>query len=115
MARAIGTEKHFIWLKWIVGALLVLNLCDGALTIYWVWAGLAVEANPVMNELITRSPVLFIVGKLSLVFLGSYLLWRRRNHAMSVIAIFFVFMIYYFVLLYHLQAFDLHLLSRFSL
>lgn len=108
----IGTAKHFGWLKGIIFALLVLNLFDGAFTIYWIWTGMATEANPIMAALINRSPVLFICGKLSLVFLGSYLLWIRRNHTMSVVALFFVFILYYLVVIYHLQAFDLHLLSR---
>ncbi len=112
MALKIGTEKHFRWLKGVVVALLVLNLFDGAFTIYWIFAGLATEANPFMAELINKSPMLFIVGKLSLVFLGSFLLWQRRNHAMSVVALFAVFMIYYFVLIYHLQAFNLGLMTR---
>ena len=112
MAMKIGTEKHFGWLKGIVAALLVLNLLDGGITIYWIFSGMATEANPFMAELINRSPVLFIIGKLSLVFLGSYLLWHRRDHAMSVVALFFVFILYYLVLLYHLQAFDIGLLDR---
>lgn len=112
MPREIGTPAHFGWLKGIVGAVLVLNLFDGAFTIYWVFTGMAVEANPFMAELINKSPVLFIVGKLSLVFLGSFLLWRRRNHRMSVIAIFLIFLLYYFVLIYHLRAFDLQLMTR---
>ena len=112
MAIQIGTEKHFSWLKGVVAALLVLNLLDGALTIYWIWTGMATEANPFMAALINRSPVLFICGKLSLVFLGSYLLWIRRGHPMSVVALFGVFIIYYLVLIYLLQAFDLRLLNR---
>ena len=112
MAIEIGTERHYGWLKGVVIALLVLNLFDGAFTIYWIFSGMATEANPFMAELINRSPVLFIVGKLALVFLGSYLLWHQRRRAMSVVALFLVFMIYYFVLIYHLQAFDIGLLAR---
>lgn len=112
MPRPIGTARHFSWLKGIVAAVLVLNLLDGALTIYWVAAGMAEEANPLLADLVTHSPVLFIMVKLALVCLGSYLLWIRRHHRMSVIAIFAVFILYYFILIYHLQAFELQLFSR---
>ena len=35
--------------------------------------------------------------------MGSWLLWRARDHAPAVVGIFLVFGVYYAVLLYHLQ------------
>lgn len=99
----IGTPQQFGWLDGIVKTVLVLNLLDAVFTLVWVRAGLAREANVLMRDLVNEHAVLFVVAKLGLVSLGSLVLWRRRTHAGAVIAIFAVFLAYYFVLLYHLQ------------
>jgi hypothetical protein len=111
--RQIGTIEHFRWLKGIIGATLILNLLDAIFTIIVVVSKRAREANPLMADLL-ESPWLFMFVKLGLVSLGSYLLWRLRKRKLAVLAIFVAFMVYYFVLLYHLNAMDLHLLSRLS-
>jgi hypothetical protein len=110
--RRIGTLQHFRWLKGIVAAVLVLNLLDAIFTIIVVVTHRAVEANPMMADLVQDSPWLFMVVKLALVSLGSYLLWKLRRRVFSVLAIFLAFLIYYFVLLYHLSALNLGLLSK---
>jgi hypothetical protein len=99
----VGTTEHFRWLKGIVKSLLVLNLLDAVFTLLWVRAGLAEEANALMRELVNDHAVLFVVVKVVLVALGSFLLWRRRHRPTAVIGIFTVFLAYYAVLLYHLQ------------
>ena len=82
---------------------LVLNLFDAMFTLFWVRAGLAVEANALMRSLVNEHALLFVTIKLGLVSLGSWLLWQRREHAGAVIGIFAAFVVYYLVLLYHLQ------------
>ena len=52
---------------------------------------------------IGRLALLFVIVKLSLVSLGSWLLWNRRHHAAAVIAIFISFVAYYLILLVHLS------------
>ena len=99
----IGTPQQFRWLDGIVKTVLVLNLLDAIFTLVWVRAGLAREANVLMRDLVNEHAVLFVVAKLSLVSLGSLILWKRRTHAGAVVAIFTAFLVYYFVLLYHLQ------------
>ena len=108
----VGEEKHFAWLRSIVGVVFILNVIDGVLTLFWVFTEKAEEANPLMAELINLHPVLFITGKMLLVLLGSLLLWKLRERPVAVISIFFVFMVYYFVLLYHLKAMNLQLVER---
>jgi hypothetical protein len=108
----IGEPHHFRWLRIIVVFVIVLNLLDGLLTIFWVISGQAEEANPLMAELIQMHPVVFIAGKLALVMLGTYLLWRLRYRATAVISIFVVFLVYYALLLLHLRAMDLRLIRR---
>ena len=43
---------------------------------------------------------------LTLVALGSYLLWRLRYKRVAVVAIFILFMVYYGILVYHTYAFS---------
>ena len=109
--RRIGTIQHFKWLGAIVWATLIFNVFDAILTLIWISSGQATEANPLMAVLIEEHPVLFIVVKFALVFLGSTLLWRYRKRPLSVIFIFVAFLIYYFIILYHLTAVEFSLLS----
>jgi hypothetical protein len=100
---ALGTTQHFRWLKGIVKWVLVLNLCDAIFTLVWVRWGLAREANTLLDELVNEHAVAFVATKLGLVSLGSWLLWQRRDRPLAVIAIFVAFVLYYLVLLYHVQ------------
>ena len=107
----IGKPKHYRWLRGIVFAIFGLNVIDGLFTVYWVASGWAEEANPLMDGLLDISPGLFMFGKLSLVGFGSVLLWRLRTRPGAVIALFVLFLVYYFLTLYHLHFLDLGLLS----
>ncbi len=100
---SVGTPEQFRWLLGIVKAVLVLNLLDALFTLLWVRAGLALEANTLIDELVNEHAVAFVVVKLTLVGLGSWLLWQWRSRPLAVVAIFGAFVAYYVVLLYHLQ------------
>ena len=100
----IGTSREFLWLQAIVKTILILNMFDAVMTIMWVSAGSAVEANPFIAGLVSDNPLNFVLVKLALVSLGSLLLWRNRRHPLAVVAIFVAFLAYYFLLLYHLRA-----------
>ena len=102
-SHSVGTPQHFRWLKGIVKWMLVLNLCDALFTLVWVRWGLAREANTLLDELVNEHAVAFVATKLGLVSLGSWVLWQRRARPLAVIAIFIAFVLYYLVLLYHLQ------------
>lgn len=97
----IGTPEQFRWLHGIVKLILALNLLDATFTLTWVNAGLAREANPLLDHLVLAHPVMFAVVKLTLVGLGSLLLWHHRFRPMAVIGIFAAFVVYYVLLLYH--------------
>jgi hypothetical protein len=99
----VGTPEHFRWLQGIVKTVLVLNLLDAIFTLVWVRWGFAREANLMIDRLVDQNAVGFIGVKMSLVGMGSWLLWQRRHHATAVIAIFIAFLTYYMVLLYHVQ------------
>lgn len=102
-SHAIGTAEHFRWLDGILKSLLILNLLDAVFTLTWVRTGLAEEANAFLRDLVNEQALAFVLAKLGLVSLGALLLWRRRNHPLSVIAIFMAFLAYYLVLLQHLE------------
>lgn len=99
----IGTAEQFRWLRGVVEAVLWLNLLDAVFTLWWVRHGLAVEANALLSDLAADHPMGFVLVKLALVSLGSVFLWRLRRRPLAVVAIFGAFLIYYLVLLYHLQ------------
>ncbi len=99
----IGTAQHFRWLSAIVKWVLVLNLIDAILTLFWVRAGFAREANTLIDELVNEHALVFVLVKLSLVGMGSLLLWRQRHSWLAVVSIFTAFVTYYLVLLYHLE------------
>ena len=105
----VGTPRQFGWLHGIVQALLLLNLFDAMMTLGWIAAGQAYEANPLLAELAHNRPVLFALAKTTLVSLGCVLLWRQRHRPVAVIGIFAGFMVYYLLALYHLHALRLNL------
>ena len=99
----IGTREQFRWLEGIVKGTLVLNLLDAVFTLFWVGAGLASEANPFLHELVHGHPLTFVTAKLALVGLASLLFWRLRQRPLAVIAIFIAFLVYYALLLVHVD------------
>ena len=107
----VGTQAQYRWLRTIVASILLMNLIDAVLTLWWVRTGFAIEANPLLREIVNEHALLFVAGKLALVSLGTALLWRAREHGLAVVGIFSVFLAYYFILLFHLS-FASHLLSQ---
>lgn len=81
----------------------IFNLLDAVLTMVWVNAGLAVEANPLMEPLLSASPVIFALAKMSLVSLGVLLLWRLRARVSAAIALMGTAVVYGAVVAYHIH------------
>jgi uncharacterized membrane protein YqjE len=81
----------------------VLNLLDGAFTLFSVGAGLAVETNPLMNELLLRGPVSFMLGKIAIVSLGILLLWRLRQLRMALVGSCAAFFVYAGIFVWHVH------------
>ena len=77
-------------------------MVDAVLTTLWLSSGAATEANPFMAVALSWGFVPFVAGKISLVSLGCYTLWRRRRHWLSVVGVFLLFVVYYAILLHHL-------------
>ena len=87
----------------LLSATLVLNLADAAFTLFAVRAGLAVETNPLMQELLSRGPLSFMLGKLVMVSLGIVMLWRLRWLRMAVVGSVAAFVTYAFIFIWHIH------------
>ncbi len=111
----VGTAEQIQWLGGIVRAIVIFNLCDAIFTLWWVQAGVAEEANALMRQLVNEGALLFVLAKIALVSLGALFLWRRRTHGLAVVAIFMSFLVYYLVLLYHIQHTSHYVIARFGL
>lgn len=61
------------------GCVVVLNLLDAMFTLVYTRSGVATESNPLMDQVLSASPVLFMIAKLALVSLGVLVLWRLRE------------------------------------
>jgi uncharacterized membrane protein YpjA len=84
-------------------ALLVLNLLDAVFTYIWVSLGLAEEANPLMEFVISFSPTAFILYKVLVVNLCVWLLWRTRAQMLCKVLCIPLTCIYVGILLLHLS------------
>lgn len=100
---SIATPEQLGWLDGIVKAVIVLNLLDIVFTLIWVGARRAEEANVLLDNLVNDHPLLFVLTKILLVSLGSFLLWKHRSHPFAVVGIFLIFISYYYVLLHHVR------------
>lgn len=87
----------------MIKAILVFNLIDAVLTMYWVKHGFAQEMNPLLADTVQNFPVVFVLIKLSLVGLGVCVLWRNRSNQLAVGAICLALAAYYGLFLYHLS------------
>lgn len=83
-------------------ALILMNLFDGLFTIYWVGSGHAIEANPLMAEMIEKHWMSFFLIKMFLVNGGLYILWKRWDRTTAKAALFMATLSYSYVMYIHL-------------
>lgn len=91
----------------MVVTLILFNAIDGVLTIAWIETGYFIEANPLMNQLLSTNPVLFMAAKMLLVGMGLVLLWRYRDNLLAVFSIFICFSAYCYVLTAHFNVWSI--------
>jgi len=82
----------------------VLNLLDAIFTILYTHVGMATESNPLMQQVLRASPVVFMLAKLGLVSLGVLLLWRLRHRWTAAAGLVGASTAYVVLVLYHLSA-----------
>ena len=81
-----------------------MNLGDAIGTLFWVTAGFASEANPIMDFVIKESPFGFVILKLALVNLSVFLLWKLRSHKIAKIITIPLFFTYLCISIIHISA-----------
>ena len=86
---------------YLIVLLHVFNVFDGLATIYVVGAGLAEEANPVMRFFLDIGPVPFMLAKLILVSVSTYVLWLFRSRTVAKVGLLFSTAVYGAVCLHH--------------
>lgn len=99
----VGTPQQFRWLYGLLQMVLILNLIDAVLTLFWVHTGLAKEANVLLQTVVSEHPIAFVATKMALVSLGAWLLWHRRHHPLAVVGLVSVFIVYYGLMLHHVR------------
>lgn len=85
----------------LLAALLLLNLFDAVLTLFWVTTGITTEENPLMAAALSHSPLAFIGAKLGLVTLAVLLFHRHRRRRSVRLATWLLVGIYYGIALFH--------------
>lgn len=90
-------------IRWshLVPLLLLMNLADCCLTLFWVAGGHATEANVVMAALLQLGPVPFAVVKTALVMAGAWVLFHRRHRPLAQAGLLVVTVAYLAVLVHH--------------
>tara|TARA_B100000212_G_C27267638_1_gene487294 strand:+ start:520 stop:861 length:342 start_codon:yes stop_codon:yes gene_type:complete len=98
-------RKGWHWLAaratFIYFLIMVMNVCDAILTHSWLELGVIEEANPLMAYLLETSPPLFFTVKLTLVYLGGFLLWRHRYTMAAQLALLGLTAVYAWVMWLH--------------
>jgi hypothetical protein len=108
MAARVHSLHHILHrhLGAILVGVILLNLVDAFSTLLVVTAGVATEANPLMAALLDTSPLLFLAGKLGLVSLGTWVLWRLRSSPLAAFGGFAVLLAYGAIAVYHVRSFE---------
>ena len=92
-----------------LGFVVVANIIDAVLTVAWVSADLAIEANPLMAALLEYGFVWFFVVKTTVVLAAALMLYYRRHMLLARLLIVPVVIVYASILMLHLNA--LHMLG----
>ena len=96
--KITSTKLHVACLK----LLIVLNLLDAIFTYVWVSMGMAKEANPFMDYLITLSPTFFLLYKVFIVNFCVLILYKAKNNRLCKALTFPLSALYTWVLGIHL-------------
>ncbi|MDB4964912.1 MAG: hypothetical protein JWN44_601 [Myxococcales bacterium] len=89
---------------WLLAATIIVasNLVDATLTLCAVEFGDAVEANPLMDALLSHGVLQFVIVKHLLVSLGVILLWRFRERPLAVCGTWLILPVYPALVFYEL-------------
>jgi hypothetical protein len=77
------------------------NILDATLTIAWIDAGIAVEANPIMEYFLKYGRDYFYLGKIGLVAIACLILWKFRKNKLSRLVSIFGCTVYSILIIFH--------------
>lgn len=80
---------------------MILNVLDACLTLVWVQAGIAVEANVLLRALVETNPLAFVAVKLLVVTAGVRVLQRFSSRPLAIVGLLLSFTVYALLLGYH--------------
>lgn len=85
--------------------IIALCLVDGLLTIHWLNIGIAIELNPIMDSLIQKSTILFLLLKTGITILSGYILYIYRKIPGVVKIAKLLSFLYIILIIYHVSGY----------
>ena len=96
---SIRLEKSAV----LIIAIFLLSVLDAVFTLLWIKTGLAIEANPLLSDLIEKGSFSFVSTKIALTAFGCGILYHVRHQGkLASRVITFLACLYFSVLLYHI-------------
>ncbi len=94
-------------IKKTVSFIILFNILDAILTLFWIDLGIAKESNPLMEYALDHGTYIFLFVKIALVSLGCLLLYRYRDKIFSRLAAVIALACYSSIVFYHSYGFYL--------
>ena len=91
--------------------IVALTLIDLVFTIYWVGAGHATEANPLLNYFLNYGMVTFALVKLALGLGSVLILFKNLNHWLVKLTVPMILLSYFWLTLHHCRGIYLWLIN----
>ena len=83
-----------------------MNLIDLSLSLWLIhWEKVASEDNPIMDFYLKQGVPYFVLVKLSIVFLATYIFWKARDRVLTQIGSYVVYVTYWVLMCHYLNAF----------
>ena len=80
----------------------IANILDAGLTITWINAGIAVEANPIMNYLLGFGVMWFYIVKIAIVTIACIILWVLKDAKMAKLVALICCAVYFAIIIFHI-------------
>ena len=82
--------------------IIFLSMADALLTLFWIKMGLAVEANPILSEMLQYGDYWFLGSKIGLTCFGCAILYMTRRKTFTIRAIKVILFLYTLLIGYHI-------------